>query len=197
MCTSAVFMDLQNMTGSYYFLKKEAYQCFGSSLPIYILTISTLVKIDGNTTDSTAMRHFFEECNNNIGNVLIPEGYLSLDETLYPMRTQISFKQYNPDKPAKYGMLFKSINNVRYPCTHQSHVYCDIYKRYLHGRKIALSKPVKSLKCFFKKEVWHLIGKALPNSNALPPFSRKLKPKRFKTTYNHNKRQTNFTFMGQ
>ena len=55
---------------------------------------------------------------------MIPEDYLSLDETLYPMRTQISFKQYNPDKPAKYGMLFKSINSARYPYTHQSHVYC-------------------------------------------------------------------------
>ena len=36
----------------------------------------------------------------------------------------------------------------------------------------ALSKPVRSY--FFKKEVWHLTGKTLPNSNALPPFSRKL-----------------------
>ena len=40
------------------------------------------------------------------------------------MRNQISFKQYNPDKPAKYGMLYKSINSARYPFTHQSHVYC-------------------------------------------------------------------------
>ena len=28
---------------------------------------------------------------------------MSLDKTLYPMRNQIGFKQYNPDKPAKYG----------------------------------------------------------------------------------------------
>ena len=31
----------------------------------------------------------------------------------------------------------------------------------------ALSKPVNNI---FKKEVWHLTGKTLPNSNALPPF---------------------------
>ena len=40
------------------------------------------------------------------------------------MRNQISFKQNNPDKPAKYGMLYKSINAARYPFTHQSHFYC-------------------------------------------------------------------------
>ena len=45
------------------------------------------------------------------------DDYISLDETLYPMRTQIQFKQYNPNKPAKYGLLFKSINAARYPFT--------------------------------------------------------------------------------
>ena len=58
-----------------------------------------------------AIREFFEQCNINFAKALVPEDYLSLDETLYPMRNQISFKQYNPDKPAKYGMLFKSINS--------------------------------------------------------------------------------------
>lgn len=71
-----------------------------------------------------AMREIFSECNKNFARALIPEDYLTIDETLYPMRNQISFKQYNPDKPAKYGMLYKSINSARYPFTHQSHVYC-------------------------------------------------------------------------
>ena len=48
---------------------------------------------------------------------------MTIDETLYPMRNQIAFKQYNPDKPATYGLLFKSINCARYPYTYQSHVY--------------------------------------------------------------------------
>ena len=52
-----------------------------------------------------AIRDLFEDCNKHFGKSLIPEDYLSLDETLYPMRTQIAFKQYNPDKPAKYGLL--------------------------------------------------------------------------------------------
>ena len=32
-------------------------------------------------------------------------------------------KQYNPDKPAKYGILFKSLNCARYPYTYQTIVY--------------------------------------------------------------------------
>ena len=39
------------------------------------------------------------------------------------MRTQISFKQYNPDKPAKYGILFKSLNDYRFPFTYKLLVY--------------------------------------------------------------------------
>ena len=35
-----------------------------------------------------------------------------------------SFWQYNPDKPAKYGILYKSINSAAFPCTYQSHAYC-------------------------------------------------------------------------
>ena len=47
--------------------------------------------------------------------VLAPGNYLSLDETLYSMRMQILFKQFNPSKLAKYGLLFKYVNAARYP----------------------------------------------------------------------------------
>ena len=33
------------------------------------------------------------------------------------MRNQVSFKQFNPSKPSKYGLLFKPINDARYPYT--------------------------------------------------------------------------------
>ena len=62
-----------------------------------------------------SMQRVFEECNKSFARVMIPECYLCLDETLYPRRTQINFRKYNPDKPAKYGMLFKSINSATYP----------------------------------------------------------------------------------
>ena len=49
----------------------------------------------------TAIREFFEKFNNQCMLVLAPGDYLSLDETPYPMQTQISFKQFNPSKPSK------------------------------------------------------------------------------------------------
>ena len=65
----------------------------------------------------------FEEFNKNCGKFLVLNNCLSLDETLYPTRTQISFKQFYPSKPAKYGMLYKSINACRYPFTFSTAVY--------------------------------------------------------------------------
>ena len=46
----------------------------------------------------SAIREFFEHCNENFDKSFVPEDYLSLDETLYLMRTQIGFKQYNPNR---------------------------------------------------------------------------------------------------
>ena len=40
-----------------------------------------------------AIRGFFEDCNDNFGAALVPEDYISLDETLYPMRTKVNSKQ--------------------------------------------------------------------------------------------------------
>ena len=61
--------------------------------------------------------------NNNCIKHGIPSEYLAIDETLYPMRHQIAFRQYNPNKPAKYGLLFKFINDARFPFTYQATVY--------------------------------------------------------------------------
>ena len=44
-------------------------------------------------------------------------------KTLYLTRNQVNFKQYNPDKLAKYGVLFKSLNCTCYLYTHQTHAY--------------------------------------------------------------------------
>ena len=71
-----------------------------------------------------AMRYVFEGCNENFAKAMVPDFYLSLDETLYPMCNQISFQQYNLDKPAKYDILYKSINSAAFPYRYQSHVYC-------------------------------------------------------------------------
>ena len=64
-----------------------------------------------------AFRDMFELFNSNCSKHVIPDDFLTLDETLYAMRTHIAFKQFNPNKPAKYGLLFKSINSSRYRFT--------------------------------------------------------------------------------
>ena len=57
---------------------------------------------------------FFFQCTNILG----LGDYLTINETLYPTRGHFGFRQYNPDKPAKYGLLFRSINAVRFPFTY-------------------------------------------------------------------------------
>ena len=56
-----------------------------------------------------AFHEFFESFNANGTRHLIPSYFLSLDEALSAMRNHISFTQYNPSLPAKYGLLFKSL----------------------------------------------------------------------------------------
>ena len=40
-----------------------------------------------------------------------PDDYIAIDVTLYPRRCGISFKTYNKDKPAKYGLNFRSLGS--------------------------------------------------------------------------------------
>lgn len=71
----------------------------------------------------TAIRDLFESFNERCSAVLQPDEYVAIDETLYGCRNQISFKQYNNSKPQKYGLLFKSVNAVKYPFTFRAVVY--------------------------------------------------------------------------
>ena len=80
-------------------------------------------EVDWQQDRFTTIREFFEIFNRNCMKHVIPSEYLSIDETLYPMRTQVRIKQYNPNKRAKYGLLFKSLNDARFPHTYQSLPY--------------------------------------------------------------------------
>ena len=57
-----------------------------------------------------AFREFLEKFNDNCSRYLTPGQFEFIDETLYPMSHQIAFCQYNPDKPAKYRLKFKSLH---------------------------------------------------------------------------------------
>ena len=39
------------------------------------------------------------------------------------MRHQIAFRQYNPNKPHRYGLLVKSLNDARVPFTYKAAPY--------------------------------------------------------------------------
>ena len=71
----------------------------------------------------TAIREVFNRFSRNCMKHVIPSKYMAIDETLYPMRTQVSMKQYNKSKPAKYGLLFRSINDSKFPYTYSTVVY--------------------------------------------------------------------------
>ena len=70
-----------------------------------------------------AIRPVWELFNKNLGKYIAPSEYLTIDETLYPMRHQIAFRQYDPNKPHKYGVLFKSLNEARFPYIFKSVPY--------------------------------------------------------------------------
>ena len=53
------------------------------------------------------------------------------------MKNKVAFKQFNPNKPAKYGLLFKSINASRYP---YSFVSAPYYRK-LVGEPVEKYKP--------------------------------------------------------
>ena len=59
----------------------------------------------------------------NLAKVLVPDEFLSMNETLHAARVGISFRQYSKSKPAKYGLLSKSLNSAEMPVTYNSVMY--------------------------------------------------------------------------
>ena len=69
------------------------------------------------------MRPVWELFNSNLGKYVAPSEYLTTDETLYPVWHQIAFRQYNPNKPNKCGVLLKSLNNACFRYTYKALTY--------------------------------------------------------------------------
>ena len=69
------------------------------------------------------MRELFEMMNKNNGKSRYPSPLLSIDETLYPYRGHIGFKQYNPNKPSKYGLMYRSLCDSSTTYTYSSLPY--------------------------------------------------------------------------
>ena len=71
------------------------------------------------------MRFFFESFNGNISKANYPSSCLAVDETLCLYCGKIGFKQYNPNKPAKYGLLYQSLCDTIVPYTYFSLPYAE------------------------------------------------------------------------
>ena len=133
-----------------------------------------------------AIRNIFEKFNNNCGKSIIPDDLLSIDETLYPMRNKVVFKQFNPNKPAKYGLLFKSINASRYTVGEPTEEYkpgtfevtkhmVSKLQRYttLRGRNISFDRLCASLPLMnylLEKDIT-AVGTIVSNRKGLPKES--------------------------
>ena len=63
--------------------------------------------------------------NSNVDRYVAPSEYHTklIDETLYPMRHQIAFRQYNSRKPHRYRLLWKWLSDARFPYTYKSVPY--------------------------------------------------------------------------
>ena len=70
-----------------------------------------------------AFKVVFESFNDQCTKHFVPDDYLSLDETLYATRQQINFRSYNKGKPARYGLLYRSICSARRPYIHFTNIY--------------------------------------------------------------------------
>ena len=87
---------------TYYFLQNLAIQYLEQQWDVIVLNFySTIVclmmwrhdEVDWQQDRFTTIREFFEIFNRNCMKHVIPSEYLSIDETLYPMRTQVRIKK--------------------------------------------------------------------------------------------------------
>ena len=69
------------------------------------------------------MLEIFEAMNSRNVSMRFPSALLAVDETLYSYRGHIGFKQYNPQKPAKYGLLYRSLCDSTVTYTYFSLAY--------------------------------------------------------------------------
>ena len=144
-------------------------------LPTYHLMINLIIQrvlLLSNTIDLQLFAKFLK-FNKNCGKFLVPNDYLSLDDTFYPTRTQISFKQFNPSKPAKYGMLYKSINAFRYPFTFSTAAYpakpkAEPTSYYTPGMSQTVKYLIQNLECHINL-VARSVGSNWPPPPTLPP----------------------------
>lgn len=106
------------LSKDYIWNHESSYDSFGATMSVNRFKfISRFITFDDKSTRAdrwktdkfACMREIFEEMNVRNAKMRSPSSLLAVDETLYPYRGRIGFKQYNPSKPAKYGLLYRSL----------------------------------------------------------------------------------------
>lgn len=69
------------------------------------------------------IREIFQMILANFQRNFVPSAELTLDEQLIPFRGRCSFRQYIPNKPAKYGIKIFALVDVHYPYTLNLEIY--------------------------------------------------------------------------
>ena len=62
--------------------------------------------------------------NDQMNSAFLPSQYFPIVETLYGMCQPIKFRQHNPNKPVKWGLLYKSLNDAPFLFTYQIILSC-------------------------------------------------------------------------
>ena len=111
---------------------ESAHDIFGATMPVNRFKfICRFCTFDDKTTQQdrwkndkfACMQEIFEAMNSCNASMRCPLALLAVDETLYPYSGHIGFKQYNPHKPAKYGLLYRSLCDSTVTYTYFSLAY--------------------------------------------------------------------------
>ena len=122
-------MNLQRVD---YLFADEGHYAFGAIMSknrfkflLSHITFDNHIDCENNwPTDRFAtMRPVWELLNSNLGKYVASSEYLTTNETLCPVQHQIAFRQCNPNKPHKYGVLLKLLNDARFPYPYKALPY--------------------------------------------------------------------------
>ena len=107
------------------------------------------------------IRDFFKQVNKGSATHCVPSAYLAIDETLYPCRGRVGIRQYNPNKPAKYGLLYYSLCDSLVQYTYftlslslsLSHILVNLIQQMALSLSIMLQVQIYTLSTFETKNV--------------------------------------------
>ena len=75
------------------------------------------------TNRFAAVREIWKVFKSSLSKHVAPTEFLSIDQTLYPTRKQINFRQYNSNKTHRYGFLLNSFHDSRFPYIYKAVPY--------------------------------------------------------------------------